>query len=46
MANENAQALLHGRECPYGYDCLAVDCLECMEMHEEGSGEAWNSGAE
>ena len=35
MANENAQVLLHGRECPFGYRCLAVDCLECMEINME-----------
>lgn len=30
--------LLHNRECPVGYRCLAVDCIECMKKYiEEGT---------
>ena len=29
--------LLNKRECPVGYRCLAVDCVECMRKYiEEG----------
>ena len=27
--------LLHGRECPVGYECLATDCVECLKIHME-----------
>ena len=28
-------ALLHGRECPFGYECMATDCVECVKIHME-----------
>lgn len=27
--------LLHNRECPVGYQCLAVNCDECVKIHME-----------
>lgn len=27
--------LLHSRECPVGYRCLAVNCDECVKIHME-----------
>ena len=27
--------LLHERECPYDYQCMATDCMECVKMHME-----------
>jgi hypothetical protein len=27
--------LLHNRECPVGYQCLATDCIECLKLHME-----------
>lgn len=26
--------LLYDRDCPFGYHCLTVDCMECIELHE------------
>lgn len=34
---QTTRQLLHGRECPFGYRCLAVDCLECLAIREEGA---------
>lgn len=28
-------AMLHNRECPAGFQCLAVDCIECIKKHME-----------
>lgn len=28
-------ALLYYRECPFNYQCLANDCMECVKMHME-----------
>ena len=39
--------LLHNRECPVGFQCLAVDCIECMKIHEERGehhGQSQNAG--
>lgn len=30
---EGPGALLHNKECPYGYKCKAMDCIECMEIY-------------
>lgn len=27
--------LLYEQECPVGYKCLAMDCMECLEMHAD-----------
>ncbi len=27
--------LLYGKDCPLGYKCLAMDCMECLEMHAD-----------
>lgn len=36
---ETVAALLHGRECPFDFQCLSTDCVECMEIHLEKEGE-------
>lgn len=30
---EGPGALLHNKDCPYGYKCKAMDCIECMEIY-------------
>lgn len=30
--------LLHDRECPFDYQCLSNDCMECAKMHMEKGG--------
>ena len=35
---QNEQALvtlLHDRECPFDYQCLSNDCMECVKIHME-----------
>ena len=27
--------MLHNKECPVGYKCLATDCVECLKIHME-----------
>lgn len=27
--------MLHNKECPVGYECLATDCVECLKIHME-----------
>ena len=27
--------LLYSRECPFAYQCLSTDCIECVKMHME-----------
>ena len=34
LRGEGLAMLLYGKECPVGYKCLAMDCLECLEMYE------------
>ena len=29
----NESELLMKGDCPYGYRCKAVDCMECMKIH-------------
>ena len=37
--NEQTLAgLLHARECPFDYQCMATDCMECVKMHMEKEG--------
>lgn len=36
MSNQPAMAdLLLNKECPFDYQCKALDCLECAEIHKE-----------
>ena len=30
--------LLHARECPFGYQCKATDCVECVKAYMEKGG--------
>ena len=30
--------LLYDRECPFDYQCMANDCIECVKMHMEKGG--------
>ena len=34
--SENFSALLHLQQCPYGYQCLANDCIQCAELQPKG----------
>ena len=37
-SNQTLAALLHGRECPFGYQCKNTDCIECVKIRmEKGS---------
>ena len=27
--------LLYGKDCPLGYKCLAMDCMDCLAMYAE-----------
>jgi hypothetical protein len=42
QTQEALAILLHGGNCPRGYDCLAADCVECLErsMGKEVAGGA------
>ena len=31
--NESTGNLLMNSDCPYNYQCKAVDCMECIEIH-------------
>jgi hypothetical protein len=31
--------LLYEQDCPVGYNCLATDCMECLEMYADMEGE-------
>lgn len=33
MNETSMGALLMNAECPYNYQCKAVDCLDCIEIH-------------
>ena len=33
--NKILAALLHSRECPFGYQCMATDCEKCVKIHME-----------
>ena len=37
--NRGVAGLLYDHDCPFGYNCLAMDCMECMEMHAAMEGE-------
>lgn len=30
-------ALVCSGECPFGYDCKAMDCEECMKIRADGA---------
>ena len=34
-SNQTLVTLLHNRECPFDYQCMACDCIECVKMHME-----------
>ena len=38
MCNQILADLLHGGECPFGYQCIANDCVECVKIHMEKEG--------
>lgn len=33
--SEILATLLHGHECPFDFQCLAADCMECVKIHME-----------
>ena len=37
-SNQTLVTLLHNRECPFDYQCKAVDCVECVKIHMEKEG--------
>lgn len=39
ITGEGLAMLLHGKECPVGYKCLDLDCLECLEIYIDRGGE-------
>ena len=34
-SNQSLSSLLYDRQCPYDYQCLSNDCIECVKMHME-----------
>ena len=42
--NRGTPGLLYDHDCPFDYKCLAMDCMECMEMH--AAMEDQNNGGE
>lgn len=32
---QKMEVLFHSGECPYNYQCKAMDCTECMKIHME-----------
>ena len=38
QSNHTLVTLLYDRECPFDYQCLANDCMECVKMHMEKEG--------
>lgn len=37
MSNsEMMSSLFHNKDCPFGYQCLANDCMQCAELQPEG----------
>lgn len=35
MMNQSMASVLHNKSCPYGYQCMELDCIECQELHEK-----------
>lgn len=35
LTHEGLARLLLTGDCPVGYRCLAMDCMECLEMYIE-----------
>lgn len=38
LSQETLATLLHGQECPVGYRCQALDCVECLQIYMEQGG--------
>lgn len=39
LAGEGLARLLQTGDCPVGYNCLAMDCLECLQIYiDQGGG--------
>ena len=38
MDERKIDGLLYDQECPFGYRCLAVDCMECVDLHTDIEG--------
>ena len=34
--NERIALLLLSQDCPFGYNCLAMDCMKCVNLYAEG----------
>jgi hypothetical protein len=34
--NERIAQLLLCQECPFDYKCLAMDCMDCVDLYAEG----------
>lgn len=41
LTGEGLAMLLHGKECPVGYKCLAPDCIECIQIYMEQEDRKW-----
>lgn len=39
-SNQPLAALLHIRECPFGYQCMTTDCIECVKIRMEKGSDA------
>lgn len=33
--SDKEQARIYAGQCPYGYDCRAMDCEECAKIHAD-----------
>ena len=42
LSSEALAMLLHGKECPVGYKCLAMDCIECIQIYMD----KWERGTD
>ena len=38
QSNEALVNLLYKRECPFDFNCLTTDCMECVKIHMEKEG--------
>lgn len=39
LTGEDLARLLQAGDCPVGYNCLAMDCLECLQIYiDQGGG--------
>lgn len=39
LSGEGLAMLLYGHECPVGYKCLAMDCMECLQIYMDKGGQ-------